>query len=71
MTAVVIGVVFGYVFGITSVGAGAFFGIALIPLFPLLAGHRAGLLGPETVRPVLAALGPGTLVSSHPTCIPH
>jgi hypothetical protein len=25
----VIGVVFGYVFGITSVGAGAFFGIAL------------------------------------------
>jgi uncharacterized membrane protein YfcA len=35
----VIGVVFGYVFGITSVGAGAFFGIALILLFPLSA-HR-------------------------------
>lgn len=39
VTAVVIGVVFGYVFGITSVGAGAFFGIALILLFPLSA-HR-------------------------------
>jgi uncharacterized protein len=37
--AVVIGVVFGYVFGITSVGAGAFFGIALILLFPL-STHR-------------------------------
>jgi uncharacterized protein len=35
----VIGVVFGYVFGITSVGAGAFFGIALILLLPLSA-HR-------------------------------
>jgi uncharacterized protein len=32
-------VVFGYVFGITSVGAGAFFGIALIMLFPL-STHR-------------------------------
>jgi uncharacterized protein len=39
VTAVVIGVVFGYVFGITSVGAGAFFAIALILLFPLSA-HR-------------------------------
>jgi hypothetical protein len=37
--AVVVGVGFGYVFGLTSVGAGAFFGIALILLFPLSA-HR-------------------------------
>ncbi|HUZ83239.1 MAG TPA: sulfite exporter TauE/SafE family protein [Gaiellales bacterium] len=33
--AVVVGVVLGYVFGFTSVGAGAFFGMALILLFPL------------------------------------
>jgi uncharacterized membrane protein YfcA len=33
--AVSIGVVFGFVFGLTSVGAGAFFGMALILLFPL------------------------------------
>jgi uncharacterized membrane protein YfcA len=39
LLAVVIGLVFGYVFGITSVGAGAFFGIALIMLFPL-STHR-------------------------------
>jgi uncharacterized protein len=37
--AVAVGLVFGYVFGITSVGAGAFFGIALILLFPL-STHR-------------------------------
>src|SRR5919206_265256 len=30
-----IGVVFGFIFGLTSVGAGAFFGMALILLFPL------------------------------------
>ena len=35
--AVAIGVVFGFVFGLTSVGAGAFFGMALILLFPLSA----------------------------------
>jgi uncharacterized protein len=39
LLAVIVGVVFGYVFGITSVGAGAFFGIALIMLFPL-STHR-------------------------------
>lgn len=39
LTAVIVGVVFGYVFGLTSVGAGAFFGIALIVLFPL-STHR-------------------------------
>jgi uncharacterized membrane protein YfcA len=39
IVAVVVGVLFGYVFGLTSVGAGAFFGIALILLFPL-STHR-------------------------------
>lgn len=33
--AVVIGVVLGFIFGFTSVGAGAFFGMALILFFPL------------------------------------
>lgn len=40
--AVVVGVGFGYVFGLTSVGAGAFFGIALILLFPLSAHQVVG-----------------------------
>ena len=39
LLAVGVGLVFGYVFGLTSVGAGAFFGIALIMLFPL-STHR-------------------------------
>ncbi len=40
--AVAIGVVFGFVFGLTSVGAGAFFGMALILLFPLSAKRVVG-----------------------------
>jgi uncharacterized protein len=40
--AIVVGVGFGYVFGLTSVGAGAFFGIALILLFPLSAHQVVG-----------------------------
>ena len=40
--AVVIGVAFGFVFGLTSVGAGAFFGMALILLFPLSARRIVG-----------------------------
>jgi uncharacterized membrane protein YfcA len=40
--AVTIGVVFGFVFGLTSVGAGAFFGMALILLFPLSAKRVVG-----------------------------
>jgi hypothetical protein len=42
LIAVVIGVVFGFVFGLTSVGAGAFFGMALILLFPLSARRVVG-----------------------------
>ena len=33
--AIAVGLVFGFVFGLTSVGAGAFFGMALLTLFPL------------------------------------
>ena len=42
--ALVIGAVFGFIFGLTSVGAGAFFGMALVTVFPALGttgrGHR-------------------------------
>ena len=37
-----IGAVFGFVFGLTSVGAGAFFGMALVTLFPLSARRVVG-----------------------------
>jgi hypothetical protein len=40
--ALVIGVVFGFVFGLTSVGAGAFFGMALVTIFPLSARRVVG-----------------------------
>jgi uncharacterized protein len=40
--AVAIGVVFGYVLGLTSVGSGVFFGMALITLFPLSARRIVG-----------------------------
>jgi hypothetical protein len=40
--ALVIGAVFGFVFGLTSVGAGAFFGMALVTLFPLSARRVVG-----------------------------
>jgi uncharacterized protein len=37
-----VGAVFGFVFGLTSVGAGAFFGMALVTLFPLSARRVVG-----------------------------
>jgi uncharacterized protein len=40
--ALVLGAVFGFVFGLTSVGAGAFFGMALVTLFPLSARRVVG-----------------------------
>jgi uncharacterized protein len=33
--AILVGLVFGFIFGLTSVGAGAFFGMALLVMFPL------------------------------------
>ncbi len=40
--ALVIGIVFGFIFGLTSVGAGAFFGMALVTMFPLSARRVVG-----------------------------
>ena len=40
--ALAIGVVFGFIFGLTSVGAGAFFGMALVTMFPLSARRVVG-----------------------------
>jgi uncharacterized protein len=40
--AVVIGAVFGFVLGLTSVGSGVFFGMALVTLFPLSARRVVG-----------------------------
>jgi uncharacterized membrane protein YfcA len=41
-TAIVIGAVFGFVVGLTSVGSGTFFGLALLLLFPLSATRMVG-----------------------------
>jgi len=40
--AVVIGVVFGFILGLTSVGSGVFFGLTLVTLFPLAARRVVG-----------------------------
>jgi uncharacterized protein len=40
--AVIIGVVFGFVLGLTSVGSGVFFGMTLVTLFPLSARRVVG-----------------------------
>ena len=40
--AVCIGVVFGFILGLTSVGSGVFFGLALVTLFPLSARRVVG-----------------------------
>jgi uncharacterized membrane protein YfcA len=40
--ALVIGVVFGFILGLTSVGSGVFFGMALVTLFPLAARRVVG-----------------------------
>ena len=43
--ALTIGAVFGFVLGITSVGSGVFFGMALVTLFPLSARRVVGTDG--------------------------
>jgi uncharacterized protein len=40
--AVIIGAVFGFILGLTSVGSGVFFGMALVTLFPLAARRVVG-----------------------------
>src|SRR5205085_10658053 len=42
ITAVCIGVVFGFILGLTSVGSGVFFGMALVTVFPLSARRVVG-----------------------------
>jgi len=42
LLALAVGIVCGFVFGMTSVGAGAFFGMALVTLFPLSARRVVG-----------------------------
>ena len=42
VTAIAIGAVFGFVVGLTSVGSGTFFGLALLLLFPLSATRMVG-----------------------------
>jgi uncharacterized protein len=42
VAAVAIGVVFGFILGITSVGSGVFFGMALVTVFPLSARKVVG-----------------------------
>lgn len=57
LLAVCLGVVLGYVFGFTSVGAGAFFGMALILFFPLSTKRIVGTdLFHGTIVTVAAAL---------------
>ena len=41
-TAILIGAVFGFIVGLTSVGSGTFFGLALLLLFPLSATRMVG-----------------------------
>jgi uncharacterized protein len=40
--ALIIGVIFGFILGLTSVGSGVFFGMALVTLFPLAARRVVG-----------------------------
>ena len=42
LLAVTIGVVFGFILGLTSVGSGVFFGLTLVTLFPLSARRVVG-----------------------------
>jgi hypothetical protein len=42
VTAILIGAVFGFIVGLTSVGSGTFFGLALLLLFPLSATRMVG-----------------------------
>lgn len=60
-----IGVVFGYILGLTSVGSGVFFGMALVTLFPLAARR---VVGTDLFHAMLVTVAAGlaTLVWGHP-----
>jgi uncharacterized membrane protein YfcA len=63
--ALVIGVVFGFILGLTSVGSGVFFGMALVTLFPLAARR---VVGTDLFHAMLVTVAAGlaTLVWGHP-----
>jgi uncharacterized protein len=54
--AVAIGVVFGFILGLTSVGSGVFFGMALVTLFPLSARK---VVGTDLLHAMLITLAAG------------
>jgi uncharacterized protein len=60
-----IGVVFGYILGLTSVGSGVFFGMALVTLFPLAARR---VVGTDLFHAMLVTVAAGlaTLVWGNP-----
>jgi uncharacterized membrane protein YfcA len=60
-----IGVVFGFILGLTSVGSGVFFGMALVTLFPLAARR---VVGTDLFHAMLVTVAAGlaTLVWGHP-----
>jgi uncharacterized protein len=63
--AVLIGVVFGFILGLTSVGSGVFFGMTLVTLFPLAA---RGVVGTDLFHAMLVTVAAGlaTLVWGAP-----
>jgi uncharacterized protein len=65
MLALGIGVVFGFILGLTSVGSGVFFGMALVTLFPLAARR---VVGTDLFHAMLVTVAAGlaTLVWGHP-----
>jgi uncharacterized membrane protein YfcA len=63
--AVSIGVVFGFILGLTSVGSGVFFGMALVTVFPLAARRVVGTDVFHAMLVTGAAAG-GTILWGHP-----
>jgi uncharacterized protein len=65
VAAVAIGVVFGFVLGLTSVGSGVFFGMALVTVFPLAARR---VVGTDVFHAMLVtgAAAAGTILWGHP-----
>jgi uncharacterized protein len=63
--AVSIGVVFGFILGLTSVGSGVFFGMALVTVFPLAARR---VVGTDVFHAMLVtgAAAVGTILWGHP-----
>ncbi|MGH3139746.1 MAG: sulfite exporter TauE/SafE family protein [Gaiellales bacterium] len=63
--AVIIGVVFGFILGLTSVGSGVFFGMTLVTLFPLSARK---VVGTDLLHAFLVtcAAGLGTILFGFP-----